>query len=576
MKKKYLLAFLILAFIEGIVTLSILLGMTFDAGRGHLINYTTLKLAFAGFIGLVLIALIVSMLSVVRNAQWSQRLIVYLDELLIGPRKCLFFIQGALLASTAFLFEFFLLTYLAFPVPLRPVFFWAGLTCFQAWLVFRIAFADVYRERPSLGTHIHNKWDEWLPVQRKTFVILAVLGLLYFLFFIPFNLFPDKYGNFYLLGDEQVIYPDVVRIFNPQPSFNAIVQNVLGTWGWWYGYPYLPISASVLIIPRLIFGNQFADHIQLNVGLMRQFVSVLPMVLALMLAVYLATRYKSVLTSVSSLIFLMLVPGIVKINYQFWHPDSIILLLVLLTIYFLQKDDLRFGRYFYLAALVCGLTTAIKLWGLFFVLAIAGYLLAGLVFKKLAFKKLALSGLYFILIMICTIVITSPSLLAPYITRVALGSWADQQQKILLGPKALDTAGLYETNLPNWLKYFGFHYMKSYFFYFAYIALAAGSLWGSRKYLSRILLAWCLASSIFLVYYSAMKNFQYMLPVAIPLFCAAFLFPSITEISSYSKWVAWLGKSLTRKIVVAVTIAFFASQFIINLVILYLFAVRGT
>jgi hypothetical protein len=576
MKNKYLSAFLILAIVEGIMTLVSLLGMTFDYGRGHLINYTTLKLSLAGLICFVLIALIISVLSVLRNAVWIQRLVVYLDFLLIGPRKRLFFIQGALLLSTVFLFEFFLLTYLAFPVPLRPVFFWAGLTSFQAWLVFRIAYAEDYRERPSLGASVRNKWNEWLPAQRKTFVILAILGLLYFLVFIPFNLFPDKWGNFYLLGDEQVIYPDVVKILNSQPSFNATVQNVLGTWGWWYGYPYLPISASVLIIPRLIFGNQFADHIQLNIGLMRQFVSVLPMVLALLLAVYLVTRFKSVLMSVSSFVFLVLVPGIVKINFQFWHPDSIILLLILLTIFFLQKDDLRFGQFFYLAALTCGLTTAIKLWGLFFVLAIAGYLLAGLVFKKLAFGKLALSGLYFILIMVGTIVITSPSLLAPYITRVALGSWADQQQKILLGPKALDTAGLYDTNLPNWLKYFGFHYMKGYFFYFAYIALAAGSIWGSRKYLSRILLAWCLASTIFLVYFSAMKNFQYMLPVAIPLFCGAFLFPRITEISSHSKWVTWLGKSLTRKIVVAVTIAFFASQFIINLVILYLFAVRGT
>jgi hypothetical protein len=305
-------------------------------------------------------------------------------------------------------------------------------------------------------------------------------------------------------------------------------------------------------------------------------VSVLPMVLALMLAVYLVTRYKSVLTSVSMFVFLMLVPGIVKINYQFWHPDSIILLLVLLTIYFLQKDELRFGHYFYLAALACGLTTAIKLWGLFFVLAIAGYLLAGMVLKKLALGKLVLSGLCFILIMVGTIIITSPSLLAPYITQVALGSWADQQQKILVGPPAVDTAGLYDTNLPNWLKYFGFHYMKGYFFFFAYIALAAGSIWGSRKYFCRILLAWCVATTIFLVYFSAMKNFQYMLPMAIPLFCGAFLFPSITEISTYSKWFAWLGKSLTRKIFVAVTTALFASQLIINLVILYLFAVRGT
>jgi hypothetical protein len=412
-------------------------------------------------------------------------------------------------------------------------------------------------------------------VQRKVFAILAILGLIYFLVFIPFNLLRDGNGNFYLLGDEQVIYPDVVKVLNPQVSLDAIVHNVLESWPWWYGYPYLPISASVLLIPRLIFGDQLAAHIQLNIGLMRQFVSVLPMVLALMLAAYLVTRYKSVLMSVSMFVFLLLVPGVVKINYQFWHPDSIILLLILLTIYFLQKDNLRFGRYFYLAAVACGLTIAIKLWGLFFVLAIAGYLLAGLHQKELTLRRFTLSGLYFIIILVITIVVTSPSLLAPYITRVALESWKDQQTKILFGPKPVDPTGYYKTNLSNWLKYFGFHFMKGYFFFFAYFALVTGSLWGSRKYLNRILLAWCVATTIFLVYFSAMKNFQYMLPVAIPLYCGAFLFPNITEITTNSKWLSFLVKPLTRKIVWGLTITLFSSQFIINLIILDLFVLRG-
>jgi hypothetical protein len=414
-----------------------------------------------------------------------------------------------------------------------------------------------------------------MPVQRKVFVILAIIGLVYFLFFIPINLFPNSYGQFTLLGDEQVIYPDVVKIFNAQPNFGAAVQNILGTWPWWYGYPYLPISASVLIIPRLIFGTQFTAHMNLNIGLMRQFVSVFPMVLAVMLAVYLVTRFKSAWMSVSMFLFLLLVPGIVKINIHFWHPDSIILCLILLTIYFLQKDDLRFGRYFYLAALTCGLATAIKLFGLFFVLAIAGYLAAGLLLKKLTLKKSVLAGAGFILVMIMTIVISSPSLLAPYITKVALASWFDQQHKILSGPSLVDTAGLYQTNLPNWLKYFGYHYMKGYFFYFAYFALAAGSLWGSKKYLNRILLAWCVPTTIFLVYFSAMKNFQYMLPVAVPLFCGAFLFPSISEVPPDSKWYAFLGRPLSRKIIQVLTMVLFASQLIINLVILYLLVVRG-
>ena len=48
---------------------------------------------------------------------------------------------------------------------------------------------------------------------------------------------------------------------------------------------------------------------------------------------------------------------------------------------------------------VCGLAAAIKLWGLFFVLAIAGYLLAGLLRKKLTPGKMILAGALFILTM---------------------------------------------------------------------------------------------------------------------------------------------------------------------------------
>ena len=76
---------------------------------------------------------------------------------------------------------------------------------------------------------LRSKWNGLLPEQRKVFKILAILGLVYFLAFIPFNLLRNSYGQFYLLQDEQVIYPDVVRIFAPQADFGATVLNVLGS-----------------------------------------------------------------------------------------------------------------------------------------------------------------------------------------------------------------------------------------------------------------------------------------------------------------------------------------------------------
>jgi hypothetical protein len=573
-KAKTLIGFILIVLVEGILAQAALLSMQFDAARGHIINYAALRLGLAGVFFLILAGLLTFGMGLLFNANYRQRSIATLDRRLVGPKKRLFFLQGALLLASAFLFECFLLSYLAFPIPTRPLFLWASLTSFEAWVALRIGYAETYRGRPALAAGLRARWQAWLPEQRKAFGILAALGLLYFLAFIPINLLPDKNGRFDTNPDEVVLYPDVTKALAAQPTFAATVQNVVGGWGWQYGYPYMTISAAVLLIPRVIFGDQFASHMQLNLFLLRQFVSVLPMELALLLAVYLVTRFKSVWRSAGLFGFLLLVPGIVKYNHHYWHPDALIVLCTVLTIYFLERDDLRFGRNFTLAAVFCGLATAIKLWGLFFVVAIAGYLLAGLIRKKIDFRKFILAGALFILAMFGTVIFTSPSLMAPYIAKVAFRDWLPRQTALLNGP-GVNYGGIYDTGLMNWLKYFGYHYMKGYFFFFAVFALITGSLIGSRKYLNRILLAWSAVTVIFLAYSVAMKNFQYMMPVVIPLYCGAFLFPSITEGSAIMPGLAFLEKPLSRKIVWGVTLAFVASQFVINLIILYLSVVRG-
>ncbi len=166
----------------------------------------------AGSLFLILAALLFLFIAWMRAPHRAGRLLSFLDRQLAGPKQHLFFIQGALIVVSIFLFECFLLTYLAFPLPTRPLFFWAGLTCIQGWLVLRIAYAGVYHQRPSLLAYLHSKWNGLLPVQRRVFTILAILGLVYFLAFIPFNLLRNSFGQFYLLQDEQVIYPDVVRV----------------------------------------------------------------------------------------------------------------------------------------------------------------------------------------------------------------------------------------------------------------------------------------------------------------------------------------------------------------------------
>jgi hypothetical protein len=230
---------------------------------------------------------------------------------------------------------------------------------------------------------------------------------------------------------------------------------------------------------------------------------------------------------------------------------------------------------FVVGAVCCGLAAVIKLWGLFFGPLIAAYLLAGWIKKRLSLGGLFVKGALFVLAMLAAAVISTPTLMAPYIARVALRSWLPRQGYLLTGYPVPDPTGDYGKGLVNWLRFFGAHYMKGYYFYFSFLALLAGSLWGSRKSLNRILLGLCAVIAIFLAYVVALKNLQYMLPLALPLSAAAFLFPSVAEPGPGSNRPVFLARPLTARMIQMVTICMVISQFVINLVILGLFIIRG-
>ena len=569
MKRIHLVYLNLAIILEGFAAIYVLWQMQFDSNRGNIFNYADLRLTLTALIGLLIIFLVGLLLVLFNVEKFSSTITGFLDRELRCKKPGLFFFQGALAILGVFLVECIILTFIYIPVPLRPFLALAALICFNVWLLLRIIYAPEYRKRPSLVTRLRGKWFEWLPIQRTTFIVLALLGLIYFLAFIPTNYGLEENGRFYVHGDESVIYPDVAKALVWEGTFTNMVDKVIWDWPWWYGFPYLPISASVLVVPRLIFGNDYANNIQLNIFLMRQFINILPMVITLMLLVYMVNRYKSLWLSVLMFVYMALVPGVVKFGVQFWHPDSIIILLILLTFYFLEKDQLRFGKYFYLAAAACGLATAIKLWGLFFVLTIACYLLAGLTQKHLTFKKTFLSGLGFILVMVGVIVITSPGLIVPAIRDFALKLWMVQQNSLLTGYNEPDPQGVYKTGLINWLNYFKLYFMNSFFFFFSFLALLVGSLWGTRKYLNRLILAWSLPVTYFIVNFSAMKSFQYMFPIMIPLFLGVFLSFSLPDGKQESGELAFFNKQWVRWIVWGITGIFLLLQFVININILF-------
>jgi hypothetical protein len=119
--------------------------------------------------------------------------------------------------------------------------------------------------------------------------------------------------------------------------------------------------------------------------------------------------------------------------------------------------------------------------------------------------------------------------------------------------------------LEVWLPFFEQHYTQSYFFFFLFFALAAGSLWGSETYLNRLLLAWCVVVAGYLIYFVAVKSYQYMLPLMVPLYSGAFLFPEVATVSGQARWHKILGHPRTKPILWTITALLCGSQFIVNL-----------
>ncbi len=155
-------------------------------------------------------------------------------------------------------------------------------------------------------------------------------------------------------GDEYVTYPNVVRILTPGKTFFETRANLFLYEDYHYGYPFYAMSALALLPVRLLFGLDWTQHMQLNLLILRQVINVLPMILSAGLLVYLQTRFHSPWKSLALFAFLLSIRGVVRNHIWWWHPDALTVLLVVLTLFFLDRDRLRFGRNFYFAAVACG------------------------------------------------------------------------------------------------------------------------------------------------------------------------------------------------------------------------------
>ena len=428
----------------------------------------------------------------------------------------LFCWAGWLLAGWCFLF-----TWLFIPGNLRPLLLWGLLASFSAWLALRIAYKDIlrtndYQQRLRLLPSLRSLDQQ----QKRVLGLLLGMALAAFLYYIPINLQgTENLETFYQdPSDEVVIYPILVDTLTPGDTFSATLYHVFIYEDYHYGYPFYALSQLVLLPVVLAAGQDFAAQTQINLLLLRQLVSVLPLLLAGLVVVYLATRFRSAWKAAGLYLLILTAPGIYSYNIRFWHPDGLNTLFITLVIFFLVRDRLRFGHNFYLAAVFCGLSTGTRLYGAFFFLSVGGYLLGGLLQKRINGRQVLLHGALFIAVMAAALLLTSPYLFRADARGRMLEIMSGKSVEMAQGYDKPDPEGIYRTGWDAWLPFFRYYFGEDFFSLFLLFSTTAGFLFGRQRLYHGVLLGWVLALGIYLVYFVMVKSIQYLIPLYLPFY----------------------------------------------------------
>lgn len=248
----------------------------------------------------------------------------------------------------------------------------------------------------------------------KKTVILALIAVLYF----ALMAFPNATGakNLNMVAifekDEFAQYEHVIRMLTPGETLYDTLRHFVVYLHYFYGYPFYLLSALMLFPFRLLAGSDWVNQTSTIMLLLRQLVGVLPMILAVGLMVSIQARRKSIPFVAGLFVFILTIPAVVTNNF-WWHPDSLAVLLIVIIFYFLDRDQLKFERFFFLAAFVCGVAFSVKYSGAFFVLAVPAYLVYGVIGKKISWPRAIAFAAAFVLVMALGLVMSNPLLLLP-------------------------------------------------------------------------------------------------------------------------------------------------------------------
>lgn len=351
--------------------------------------------------------------------------------------------------------------------------------------------------------------------QKKTLRILLILSALYFAAFIAPNLTgarqPEMLSVFEI--DEYAQYSHVIEMLQPGDTLYQTARNFLIYLHYFYGYPFYFFSALALLPLKLFLGANWAANTPLIVMTLRQMVNVLPILLSALLLVHMQTQFTSRWKSAALFVLLLILPGVV-VNNLWWHPDSLATLIVVLTLFFLDRDDLRFGRSFWLAAAACGVGVGLKYMGVFFVLTIPLYIVWGVATKKLTLLQALARAGTFLGVMFAFMVISNPLLLLPQERAEIIAVQTLQWEQSSVGIILANAEPFLKDGYPPDLR---IHYGQPFFLLLAVAALGLGIARKQTRLKNSLILAWIIPLSISIINLATRRT-HYWLPVLLPLF----------------------------------------------------------
>lgn len=388
--------------------------------------------------------------------------------------------------------------------------------------------------------------------QKTTLLTLLGVGGIYFILFIFPNLTGARDANMMSVFevDEFAQYPSLLHMLEPGATFYITIRNFLIYLHYFYGYPFYFFSALAILPVKLLGGVNWTSLTPTIVMVLRQAINVLPMLLAVGLLVFTRTRFKSLWLSLGLFSLLLSLPGLVS-NNLWWHPDSLAFLFAMLVFFFLERDDLRFDRNFWLAAAACGVAFGIKYFGLYFALAIPLYIAWGIAARKLTWWQGLLKAGLFVLVMAAAVVVSNPLLLLPQERQALIATQQLQFQQTTAGILLRDSSPYFQ--LGQYPADFRLHYGELLFILLGLGGLLLGLTRSNRRWLDALMLVWLLPMA-YTVNFTGTKRTHYWLPVVLLL---------VAGVTNYFLPEVWSKVGRGRKLLSWAVVALLTVQMIL-------------